>query len=134
MRAMKRNRMNGIAVLLLLIGTACGSGGGTDQAGKEQDPSAFRYELKTDPSPPVVGQPVTITAAISGMGNVQGADVQLDIRKSNSRTPDYYGCEGGEGGTFSTSYTFEESAVYTIYLHFYHNGLHITKKTTLEVE
>ena len=116
--------------ILLVLTTACSSASG-DQG---QDPANAEIELKSDPSPVAAGQPAEVTATISGISDTSGADVQFDIRElDNPRHPNYVVAGSKGDGAFSAPYTFKQAGSYTIYIHYYQQGIHITKKKQLEV-
>ncbi|WP_282936303.1 hypothetical protein [Paenibacillus sp. RC67] len=114
--------------LLLLSVTGCSS----PQQG--QDPAKVKVELASEPANVQVGQKVKLIANISGLAEEEGANVQIDIRKSdNSILPDTKDASSIGKGQYSVEKTFEKSGAYSIYIHLYQGDLHITKKKELQV-
>ncbi|UQZ81212.1 hypothetical protein SK3146_00368 [Paenibacillus konkukensis] len=113
---------------LWIIATACSSG----QQG--QDPAKIKVELSTDPVTVQAGQKVKLTATIAGLVKEEGANVQIDIRKSdNSLLPDTKDAQTVGNGQYSAEKIFDKPGTYSIYIHLYQGDLHITKKKELEV-
>jgi len=111
--------------------TACSS----TQNPQSQDPAQAEFTLLTDPSPVAAGQQAKVAVAVSGIADTAGADVQLDIRElDDPRRPNYVTAAGQGDSTFAAAYTFRQAGSYTIYVHYYLQGLHLTKKKLLEVQ
>lgn len=101
---------------------------------QEQDPAQVDVALRTDPSPVAAGQAAIVEVALAGIADTSGADVQLDIRElDDPRRPNYVTARRQADGTFAADYTFGQAGSYTLYVHYYQQGLHVTKKKTLEV-
>ncbi|MBE1445767.1 FixH family protein [Paenibacillus sp. OAS669] len=114
--------------LLLFNVTGCTS---TQQG---QDPAKIKVELASEPGAVQVGQKVKLTATVSGLDKVEGANVQIDIRKSdNSILPDTKDATSIGNGQYSVDKIFDKPGAYSIYIHLYQGDLHITKKKELQV-
>ncbi|MBO7744247.1 hypothetical protein I8J29_08580 [Paenibacillus sp. MWE-103] len=118
-------------LFIFMLLTGCGS---TKEA-EGQDPAAIQVALTTNPSPAVTGQKIQLSAKITGLNNTDGAEVQFDIRGSDtSAVPDLVNATLGEDNTYTVDHTFKEADTYRVYIHLYQDDLHMTKKTELVVQ
>ncbi len=102
---------------------------------QSQDPAQAEFALLTDPSPVTAGQEAKVAVAVSGIADTTGADVQFDIRElDDPRHPNYVAAASQGDKTFAAAYTFRQAGSYTIYVHYYQQGLHLTKKKSLDVQ
>lgn len=115
--------------LFLLAGCA------STKENEGQDPAAIKVVMSTDPSPAAVGKNVHITAAFTGLNSTDGAEVQFDFREPNARAlPALVNATLDKDGTYKADHTFKVPGTYKVYVHFYQDDLHISKKSQLVVE
>ncbi|MEX2416748.1 MAG: hypothetical protein WD424_11435 [Paenibacillaceae bacterium] len=123
----KKNKINSVMVfILLLLLTACSSGGNTTW-----DPAEVDAILSAEPSSIKAGVEVKLIAQMMGIPDKKGADMQFDIiidGKSNLSGSH----EEGEG-VYSLLFVFPHPGTYDVYLHYYLDGEHITKLKRMEV-
>ncbi len=115
-----------VVMVLLLLLTACSSGGHTIW-----DPAEVDAIVTVDPSPAKAGVEVKLIAEMTGVPDKKGADMQFDIiidGKSNLS-----GSHEEGGGVYSLLFVFPRPDIYDIYLHYFLDGEHITKLKRLEV-
>ncbi|WP_256757982.1 hypothetical protein [Cohnella sp. WQ 127256] len=127
---MKISKWNLLLLLsvFMIIMTACGTS--TNQAG--EDPKDVSVELVTVPAPPQAGQEIKLGANVTGLINAENTEVQFEVRAFNIPA-EIIDLDNLGGGKYETSYTFKAAAQYEVFIHLYHDDVHITKKKELDV-
>ncbi|CAG7629486.1 hypothetical protein PAESOLCIP111_03108 [Paenibacillus solanacearum] len=126
---MKQIAIPALLCSLLLMGTTACS-----PVAKGQDPAKIKVELVSEPALVTAGTKVKLIAKITGLEKEEGAQVQLDIRRTdNSILPDMKEALPMGGGQYYAEKTFDKPASYSVYIHLYQGELHITKKKELIV-
>ncbi|MFF2479652.1 hypothetical protein [Paenibacillus sp. NPDC058071] len=123
-----RKRM--IAWLVVLFAalsflTACSSEAPDNQEEVE-------VQLQTEPETVIAGNTTELRALITGMDVPKDATVTFDIRVNNQYKLVDAVNEGK--GEFSGAFIFPEKGKQTVYVHFYVNDIHLTKKKWVEVQ
>lgn len=95
------------------------------------DPELIEMTLTTEPETAAAGSQLRLQAIFEGIDIGESAEVTFDFRIGDKL--ELVEAERS-GNSFSSTFTFPEKGIQTVYVHLYEGDLHITKKKWVEVK